>query len=112
MASNKQSLDTEFSEQTILNRSYDRGTSALGTESLGYDGTQNLQREVSKMVATKIQTAGNITYVAKAPVGTPQSSASWQAKAIDTTSGVVITWADSNSNFDNVATDLSTLTYG
>lgn len=111
MASNKQALDTEFSEQTILNRSYDRGTSALGTENLSYDGSGNLQRDISKNVATKITTSGNITYIAKATIGSLQSAAVWQAKSVDSTTGVIITWADGNANFDNIATDLTALTY-
>jgi hypothetical protein len=56
--------------------------------------------------------SGSITYVAKAQVGSAQASAVWQCQKIDETSGTVITWADSNANFDNVATDLTALTYG
>ena len=61
--------------------------------------------------ATKITTSGLITYVATAAPGTAQSSAAWQVKKIDETSGMVITWADGDANFDNVATDLAALSY-
>ncbi len=61
--------------------------------------------------ATKITVSGTITYVGKAPIGTAQSAARWQAKKIDETSGTVITWADGDDAYDNVATDLTALTY-
>ena len=59
----------------------------------------------------KITTAGALTYVAKAPCGTAQASPFWQAFLIDETVGFTITWADGNSDFDNVATDLTALVY-
>lgn len=111
MASIKQSKDTEFPEQAILNRSYDPVTSVLATEGLGYDGTSNPQRLVSKEVAIKVTTSGNVTYVAKAAAGSSQASAVWQAKSIDSTSGVVVTWANGSPSFSNVATDLTALIY-
>ena len=61
--------------------------------------------------ALKMTTVGSIDYVGEAAVGTATSSALWRAKKVDSTSGVIITWADGNANFDNVATDLTALTY-
>lgn len=61
--------------------------------------------------AYKITVDGTTTYVGVANPGTSQSSASWQAFKIDTSSGTVLTYADGNSNYDNVATDLSSLSY-
>lgn len=75
-------------------------------------GNQITQFAGDVSYATKITVSGSITYVGLAAVGTAQSTAAWQCKKIDETSGVVITWADSNANFDNVATDLTSLTYG
>jgi len=60
---------------------------------------------------TKITESGNYTYVAKAPIGTAQATAGWQAYRIDETSGIIILWADGNDNFDNVVTDLTALSY-
>jgi len=59
----------------------------------------------------KITESGVYTYIAKAPVGTAQSSAAWQAFRLDETSGMILLYADGNDNFDNVATDLTSLTY-
>jgi len=55
-------------------------------------------------------------YAAVAPIGTALSSAAWMAwkkviTVIGTTTTIVITWADGDSSYDNVATDLTALTY-
>lgn len=66
----------------------------------------------SDLMAQKVTVSGDITYIALAPAGTAQSAAAWRAYKV-TVSGAdtTITWADSNTNFDNVATDLTALTY-
>lgn len=61
--------------------------------------------------ALKMTTVGSVDYIAEAAVGTAVSSALWRAKKVDSTTGIVITWADGNANFDNSATDLTALTY-
>lgn len=61
--------------------------------------------------ALKVTEVGSVTYVAVAAPGTAQATAKWQVKKIDQTSGVVVTWADGDCNFDNVSTDLTSLTY-
>lgn len=61
--------------------------------------------------AIKITTSGTVTYIGVANPGTSESSASWQCKKIDSTTGIIITWADGDTNFDNIATDLTSLTY-
>lgn len=50
-----------------------------------------------------------VTYVCTAVVGSVASDPVWRIKKIDLTSGIVITWCDGNSNYDNVATDLITV---
>jgi hypothetical protein len=62
-------------------------------------------------LAVKVTVSGSVTYVAKAAIGSAQSAAVWQCQKIDETTGTVITWADGNANFDNVATDLTALSY-
>lgn len=61
--------------------------------------------------ATKITTVGDVTYIANAPAGSAESAAVWQAKKINAADGVVITWANGDTKFDNVATDLTALSY-
>jgi len=112
----------KHSEQNIQNWSFDDDYNVAVRGMLGSDGSNlyylkvNAQGEL--VVSTgggeqnlKLTESGNYTYVAKAPVGTAQASAAWQAFRIDETSGLVILWADANDNFDNVATDLTVLSY-
>lgn len=70
-------------------------------------------RERHENYATKITVSGNYTYIAKAELGTAQATDKWQVKRVDisvpgTTS---ITWANGDDKFNNVATDLTTLSY-
>lgn len=102
--------DIVRSEQTLLKRSIDDEFEILATEGLGYDG-QNLQRLNGQNLAMKVTRAGDIIYMAFSAPGTTEATAKWQCKKIDASSGVTITWADGNANYDNAATDLTALTY-
>lgn len=66
---------------------------------------------LSTPYAYKKTVVGAITYIGRAPVGTAESAAAWQAFKIDETSGMRMTWADGDSKYDNVVTDLTALTY-
>lgn len=62
--------------------------------------------------ATRIDEASaTVTYIGKADPGTASSAASWQIQKVDTTSGTVITFADGNSNFDNIWDNRASLSY-
>lgn len=63
------------------------------------------------LFARKETVVAAVTYVAEALPGTLQATAGWRVRKEDATTGLVITWADGDNNFDNVATDLTTLTY-
>lgn len=65
----------------------------------------------SDAYALKMTVSGAITYIAKAPVGSDQADAVWQVQKLDESSGLVITWADGDEDFDNIATDLTSLSY-
>lgn len=96
--------------QYMENASWHSTLEILTRLSLGYDG-QNLQLQPANAMAIKITTSGTSTYVGKAAPGTAQATAKWQCFKIDESSGLVITYADGDANFDNVATDLTSLTY-
>lgn len=100
----------QFSEQNILNTSYDTDFGVLSVEPIEYNG-QGLQRQIATSMSLKMETSGSVKYIAIAKPGTAQSEAKWQCKKLDTTSGLVITWADGNADFDNTADSLSSLTY-
>jgi len=99
-----------YSLDHIFNQSFDRETQTLLIQSLGYDG-QGIQRPLADNLAIKVTVSGSITYVGIAAPGTAQATAKWQCKKIDETTGTVVTFADGDANFDNVATDLTALTY-
>lgn len=68
--------------------------------------------DIYKTMARKITVSGADTYIAYAPPSSLQAQAVWQVKKINVTgSDTTVTWADGNSNYDNAATDLTTLTY-
>lgn len=48
-------------------------------------------------------------YVCKAVLCSSPSSAVWQIKKLDTSSGVALVWCDGNAQYDNTATDLNTV---
>lgn len=63
-------------------------------------------------VAVRLDEASaTITYVGTAAPGTLTSAASWAIKRLDSTSGLVVLWADGNSNFDNIWDDRASLSY-
>ena len=110
---NRKNLPTTHkTEQGVLNSSFDEDFGVSTAEGLVYDG-QNLQRTNADNLAMKITEDGLVTYVAIAAPGTLQSEAKWQVKCIydDGAGTITITWADGDANFDNVATDLTALSY-
>lgn len=70
---------------------------------------EELKREFAIVVDDT--TTASVTYVGKARPGSVTSSAVWQVKKIDQTSGVVITWADGNTLFDNIWDNRASLSY-
>lgn len=76
----------------------------------GGEGAGAKRTQIAPM-AIKLIESGSIKYLAMAAPGSQDTDAVWQARKIDTTSGVVITWADGDSNFNNQANNLASLTY-
>jgi len=107
---NRPKAQNKYPEQYMQNTSFDEDFGVNTVEPLGFDGT-NLQRTIADSLAIKVTESGSLTYIAFAPPGTAQATASWRVMKIDETSGMVITWADGDASFDNVATDLTALSY-
>ena len=70
-----------------------------------YKFTDNLR------YAIKMTTVGNYFYIAYANPGTAEATASWQCMRLDTSAGLKMEFADGDVLFDNVASDLTALTY-
>lgn len=109
MAVNQRVYGAE-SENRVLNDSFDQEFKTLIFQALGFDG-QSLQRLSADAMATKITEAGSVTYIAQAAPGTAEATAKWQVKKLDETTGLVVTYADGDASFDNIATDLTALSY-
>jgi len=62
-------------------------------------------------MAIKLTEVSTITCIGFAAPDTAQATAKEQCLETNETGGLVITWADGNGNFDNVATDLTTFSY-
>lgn len=77
-----------------------------------YDGS-NLIGKTADDVAIRLDdtSTANVTYVGKATVGSSTASAVWQIKKIDETTGLVITWADGDTSFNNVWDNRVSLSY-
>lgn len=71
----------------------------------------SLNDKTDGSLTLRMATVGSITYIGKANIGSATSSASWQVKRIDETSGLVAMWADGNSNFDNIWDNRASLSY-
>jgi hypothetical protein len=64
------------------------------------------------LYAKKITTVGDISYTGQALPGASQLQPVWQCFKVELSGDdTVLTWADGNINFDNVAMDLTALTY-
>ena len=97
-------------EQDIANLGFDRELNVPVSLPIGFDG-QGLQRGQASNMALIIVEDGDIKYLAMSAPGTDPTTPKWQARKIDKTTGLIITWADGNSEFDNTADDLLNLNY-
>jgi len=69
-----------------------------------------VDKQYAKRIA-KDSGDSNLEYIGNAEPGTSDSSASWQIKRVDTTSGTIILFADGDADFDNVWDDREGLSY-
>jgi len=55
--------------------------------------------------------SGDTIYVGKAQIGSATSNNVWRIKKLNTASGLIVTWADGDANFDNIWDNYLTLSY-
>lgn len=126
MAPTRDPSQTKYTVQNMGNTSFDEDYGVNAVEVLGEDTdtSPNVLRriQVDPNGVTKttgsdyaIQlddtTTADVVYVGFAQIGTATSAASWQIMNINNSSGIVITWADGDNNFDNVWDDRASLSY-
>lgn len=103
---------TKRTSQAIDNFSFDEETLTKVVLPIEYDPSGATKRKVTGNLATKITKSGADFYIGEATIGSAQSSAVWRAQKVTVGSGeYLVTWADGNDSFDNVATDLTALSY-
>jgi len=67
--------------------------------SLTVDGTVTAN---ATAYATRLEeVSSTLSYIGDAVPGTATATAAWRVKRLDTSAGVVLTYADGNANFDN-----------
>jgi len=74
------------------------------------------QSQPVTLAVTEYQTrldeaSATITYVGSAEMASSTSASAWRIKRLDSTSGLVILWADGNADFDNVWDNRASLSY-
>ncbi len=75
-------------------------------------GTQGpLTADIDYKVLVDDYTTPNIQYIGRAAIGSATSAAVWQIAKLDTSSGLVKTWADGDALFNNVWNNRTSLTY-
>ena len=109
-STDRTTAQTTNSSQAMDNWSFDPDFKQNTQEILGFNGV-GLQRMTAPDLAIKVTPSGSITYVGQAAPGTDEATGKWQCLKIDSSSGCKVTYADGDANFDNVATDLTALTY-
>ncbi len=78
-------------------------------EHVDWNFTGGAAQVVDGALAVKITQSGGFTYIGESLPGTAEATASWRAQRISS-SGTTV-WADGDSDFNNVATDLTGLSY-
>jgi hypothetical protein len=85
----------------------------LATESK-QDSIIDILKEIedtTSFYTVRIVESGGYTYIGKAVAGSLQSATKWQVSRIDESSGMIMLFADGDTNFDNVWNNYATLTY-
>lgn len=57
------------------------------------------------------EASATVTYLGETVPDTATSASSWRIKKLDSTSGLIVTWADGNADFDKVWDDRASYTY-
>ena len=57
------------------------------------------------------EVSSTLMYVGEAAISSSTANPVWRIKRINTTSGVIVEWADGNYNFDSVWDNRASLTY-
>lgn len=102
------------SSNHIDNLEHHSGLRAKKVISYVSDGSDNAVMQVTGDLAIRYvvdSVTATTFYLGKATPGTATNAASWQIMKVDESAGTVITWADGNTDFDNIWDNRQSLTY-
>lgn len=79
---------------------------------VGAQGELSVYSASAPLALLMDEVSASVTYIGKAKIGTATSSAKWQIQKLSVSGTVTsITWADGDSNFNNVWDDRAGLSY-
>jgi hypothetical protein len=81
-----------------------------GSGSITVDGIVDVAKYAGMSVRVD-EASSTITYIGEAPPGASEATSSWRIKKMDTTTGVVITWAGGVDSFTNRWDQRASLSY-
>jgi hypothetical protein len=67
--------------------------------------------DTTSLVVRIDEASSTLSYLGKAPVGSATSDGKWQIAKLDTTSGLIITYANGSSEFNSIWDDRASLNY-
>jgi len=92
-------------------RNYAQLVSVVGSSVGSVSGSIPIS-DISELYATHSVILGNYTWVGQASVGSDSGDAVWRCKEIYNDGALyTVKWADGNTNFDNIADNIASLTY-
>ena len=104
----------DASAKRVLLRAQDPETGDFANIGASYngDGTFSLNSG-NPTLAVRLDdtTTANTTYLGKAVIGSVTSAAVWQIAKLDTSSGLIKTWASGSASFDQEWDERASLTY-
>lgn len=83
----------------------------IATEATSTEILTTLENNIGPLAVRLDDSASPVSYAGKAATGASPAAAVWQIQEIDETTGLIVTWADGNANFDNVWNDRASLSY-
>ncbi len=92
-------------------RNYAQLVSVVGSSTGSVSGS-TVTSDISELYATYSVISGSYTWVGQAGAGSDSSDPVWRCKEIYNDGSLyIVKWADGNTNFDNIADNIASLTY-
>lgn len=118
MAVNNNNNEKQHSLTHIWNEGFDRSNQLPWIQTLEYvpengSAEQGFERRTSLNLQLRLDDTSetSITYIGYSRPGTGTDENKWRIKRLDESDGIVILWADGDSEFDNIWDNRTSLNY-